>query len=267
MIKKIFLSSMQRVPVRLVEKAWRLWIKAAAHRRDPREALEHVFRLEQELDHAANRLAIRHDGGVHTKHRHTRYHDFFIGRIRSGERVADIGCGIGALARDIAEYCVATVVAIDNDPAQIVVCRQRSRHDRVTYLHQDALDWTPDQPFNVVVLSNVLEHIDRRVEFLKRAQSVLRPGRWLIRVPRFDRDWRVPLKRELGMPYFCDDTHYTEYTPESFESEMKQSGLTITHLESRWAEIWAQVRYVPTPIIVTPAVSLNSDAPVSGASS
>ncbi len=258
---------MQWVPVRLVEKMWQVWVKAVAHRRDTREALEHVFRLEQGLDHTANRLAIRHGEGVHTKHRHTRYHDFFVERIRSDERVADIGCGIGALARDIAEHCGATVVAIDNNPDQLAVCREHSCHERVTYLHQDALDWSPDQRFDVAVLSNVLEHIDGRVDFLKRAQSVLRPTRWLIRVPRYDRDWRVPLKQDLGMPHFCDDTHYTEYTPESFEEEMKQSGMVITHIESRWAEIWAEVRHIPTPTVLATTESMRSDAPVSGVTS
>ena len=57
----------------------------------------------------------------------------------------------------------------------------------------------------------------------------------------FNRDWRVPLKKELGLPYLLDDTHFTEYTQESFEQEMTSSGLSVVHLEVRWAEIWAEV--------------------------
>jgi len=261
MIKQTVLYLAQWMPLRLGEWVCRLWIKSVAHHRDPRRALEHAFRLEQELDHVVNRLAIRHDGGVHTKHRHTKYHDFFTHRIQPGERVADIGCGIGELARDIAQRCQATVVAIDNDPAKLELSQKHAPHPRVTYLYQDALDWSPDQRFDVVVISNVLEHIDRRVEFLKRAQSVLRPKRWLIRVPRFDRDWRVPLKRDLGLAYFCDDTHFTEYTPEDFEQEMQQAGMVITHLESRWAEIWAEVRHDSVPdceVVVTKGVYENA---------
>lgn len=248
MVKKLLLATVQWIPLRFVERAWRLWMKSVAHHKDHRLALEHVFRLEGELDHAANRLAIRHDDGIHTKHRHTAYHDFFTSRIQPGERVADIGCGKGEVARDIARRCHATVVAIDSDPDKLAACRRYSRDEGVTYLHQDALDWKPDQPFDVIVLSNVLEHIDRRVDFLKRAQSVLHPKRWLIRVPRFDRNWRVPLKQEMGLPYFCDDTHYTEYTPEDFEAEMQQAGMVITHMESRWGEIWAVVSSEPAPV-------------------
>jgi 2-polyprenyl-3-methyl-5-hydroxy-6-metoxy-1,4-benzoquinol methylase len=56
--------------------------------------------------------AIAYDEGVHAKHRLTRYHDFFVERIRPGERVLDVGCGKGELAHDIAERSGATVVAI-----------------------------------------------------------------------------------------------------------------------------------------------------------
>lgn len=253
MIKQALRFMAGYTPLRLGSWAWKLWIKAATHHRDPRRALEHVFQLENELDHAANRLAIRYDGGVHTKHRHTGYHDFFIQRIQPGEQVADIGCGKGELAREIAQRCRATVVAIDSDPAKVHFCHNHSRHERVTYLQQDALDWAPPQPFDVAVLSNVLEHIDKRVDFLRLAQSRLKPKRWLIRVPRYDRDWRVPLKQELNLPYFGDQTHFTEYTPEDFVAEMARAGMTITHLESRWAEIWAEVRYSPEPVIVSAA--------------
>ena len=49
------------------------------------------------------------------------------------------------------------------------------------------------------------------------------------------------MKKELGLPYFLDDTHFTEYTQESFEQEMAGAGLSVNHLEVRWGEIWAEV--------------------------
>ena len=90
-------------------------------------------------------------------------------------------------------------------------------------------------------MSNVLEHIEDRVSFLKKVQKQIRPGRYLLRVPMFNREWRVPLRKELGLPYFLDDTHYTEYTQESFALEMQSAGLRIFHMEIRWGEIWAEV--------------------------
>ena len=87
---------------------------------------------------------------------------------------------------------------------------------------------------------SMLEHIERRVEFLRDVQSRLSPSRWLIRVPMFDRDWRPSLRKELGLFAYSDPTHYTEYTVESFRAEMREAGLGIRHLQVNWGEIWAE---------------------------
>jgi hypothetical protein len=81
------------------------------------------------------------------------------------------------------------------------------------------------QDFMVTVAKN-------RAEFLFAADGFL--------VPLFERDWRVPLKQELGIDYRLDPTHCTEYTLESFASEMKDAGLKVTYQEVRWGEIWAE---------------------------
>lgn len=65
--------------------------------------------------------------------------------------------------------------------------------------------------------------------------------RALIRVPLFERDWRVPLKRQLGVEWRLDPTHETEYTLESFRAEMDEAGLRVTEQMLRWGEIWAEV--------------------------
>jgi len=205
------------------------------------EALRFLFRLDHRLYSLQGQKAIEYDSGIHTKHRHIRYHDFFVGRVSPGERVLDIGCGIGAVAYDVAEKAGAHVVGIDLNPDNITLAHQRHAHPRVEYRVGDALRDLPDGPFDVVILSNVLEHLPERPAFLCRVLEVARPSRILIRVPLFERDWRVPLKRELGVEWQLDATHKTEYTLESFAEEMAAAGLKITQQEVRWGEIWAEV--------------------------
>jgi 2-polyprenyl-3-methyl-5-hydroxy-6-metoxy-1,4-benzoquinol methylase len=105
----------------------------------------------------------------------------------------------------------------------------------------DALKSLPSEHFDVVILSNVLEHLSGRPEFLRRIQAITPTGRILIRVPLFERDWRVPLRKELGVEWRLDSTHETEYTLESFAEEMIATGLKIIHQQVRWGEIWAEV--------------------------
>lgn len=207
----------------------------------PDRVLRVLFWLDKWLYYLEGQMAIRYGDGVHTKHRHTGYAGFFAGRIRPGEHVLDVGCGMGAVAYEVAERSGADVVGVDVDPASIAEATQRYSHPRVQYVVGDALEALPDQPFDVVILSNVLEHLPERPAFLQRLRRAVGPSRVLIRVPLFERDWRVPLKRELGVEWRLDSTHQTEYTPESFADEIAAAGFRVIHQEVRWGEIWAEV--------------------------
>ncbi|MDH3664638.1 MAG: hypothetical protein OEU92_32260, partial [Alphaproteobacteria bacterium] len=77
-------------------------VKHRAERLAPDDALRFVLGLEADLYPVEGRLSVAYDNGLHTKHRHMRYHDFFVERIAAGDRVLDIGCGPGKLAFEVA---------------------------------------------------------------------------------------------------------------------------------------------------------------------
>jgi hypothetical protein len=64
----------------------------------------------------------------------------------------------------------------------------------------------------------------------------------LIRVPFFERDWRLPMRRELGINYFSDPTHRIEHTLAEFAEEIAAGGLTLVEQRLMWGEIWALCR-------------------------
>lgn len=205
------------------------------------QALKFLFNLDTKLYHLQGQMAIAYDGGIHSKHRLMNYHDFFIKRVTANDRVLDIGCGIGAVAYDVAKDIGAFVVGIDINTENIRTAKERYQHPGLEFRMGDALEALPNETFSLVILSNVLEHLPGRPAFLRRVQEVVKPGRYLIRVPLFERDWRVPLKKEVGVEWRLDSTHEIEYTLESFASEMQEAGLTVKHLEVRWGEIWAEL--------------------------
>ena len=217
------------------------WVSGAS-RLPPAEALRRLLRLEAELLERIDWLAIGLDGGIHAKHRLIRYHDFFVGNVHAGERILDIGCGKGELAHDLATRGGARVTGIDFNPTVLEFARSRFRVDGLTFVQADALTWEPDHDYDVVVLSNVLEHIEQRVDFLRRLVDVASPSRVLIRVPVLERDWSVGLRRDVGLPYFSDPTHYTEYDREQLVAELGAAGLEPTEIEQRWGELWAVAR-------------------------
>ncbi|MFH1070346.1 MAG: class I SAM-dependent methyltransferase [Candidatus Glassbacteria bacterium] len=207
---------------------------------NPVERLRLLFELDNRLYKLQGQASVEYGGGIHSKHRHLKYHDFFIRHTQPGERLLDIGCGNGAMDYDlVTRVDNLKVVGIEIDPANIEYARRHYIHPNLTFIHGDVLDGFPDGRFDVVTLSNVLEHIEDRVGLLRKVCAQLGPKRIIIRVPSFERDWRVPLKEEVGVDYRLDPTHCIEYTEDVFLEEMRQAGLEKIHLETRWGEIWA----------------------------
>jgi len=200
-----------------------------------------LLNIDADLRSQLDQTALLYDDGVHVKHRLTRYHDFFVERVNESDQVLDIGCGYGTVAFSVASRTGAQVTGIDFSIENIRLANDRYQLPNLRFVVGDALTDLPNEDFDVVIFSNVLEHIERRPEFLRAAQTRIRPSRWLIRVPMIDRDWRVPLRRELGLYYFSDPTHFTEYTEESFRQEIAEAGLEVRELKVNWGEIWAEI--------------------------
>lgn len=223
-----------------LEKAIRHLMLTHADSLSPQEALRFLLRLDVGLYAGHGRNAVRYGDGVHVKHRLINYHNFFITRIQPNARVLDVGCGNGVLTRNMAQYAKVKILGIDIKADNITKAKQNP-HPLVEYRVGDATILNDMGQFDVITLSNVLEHLSNRSHFLRQLMHHTTASYLLIRVPLFERDWRVPLKKELGVEWRLDSTHEIEYTQESFAQEMAEAGLKIHYQEMRWGEIWAHV--------------------------
>lgn len=197
-----------------------------------------TLRLHSFAYKLASRSAIKAEGGLHPKHRLMNYHQFFLDHISPTDRVLDMGCGNGALAYDLAGKA-AHVVGIDLNEKNRAAWQTRFARANLEYRVADATTFPAEQHFDIVVLSNVLEHIEHRIEFLKHINHLA--PLFLIRVPMIDRDWITLYKKELGLEYRLDTTHFTEYTLENFTQELHEAGLVIQSHSIQFGEIWAVV--------------------------
>lgn len=173
---------------------------------------------------------------LHPKHRLMLYHQWFVSQCKSEWRVLDVGCGNGALSADLAKLC-KTVVGIDISSDNIKQARQRAEGE---FICADATTYIFGSKFDAVILSNVLEHIQDRVDFLGKLSK--NSDLFLILVPMIDRDWVTLYKKEMGIEYRLDQTHFVEYTFESFIEEMKAAGLDVESFRICFGELYAVVR-------------------------
>jgi len=188
-------------------------------------------------------LAIKLNYGIHPKHRIIKYKEWFFNKVLENEVVLDIGCNTGSLVNLISDKA-KFVYGIDVNSEYIKQAKKQITQMNTKFFHADAtsFDYSNCDPIDVILLSNVLEHIEDRANFLEK---ILKQVKWrtspkiLIRVPMIDRDWLVIYKKELNIDHRLDRTHYTEYSFSSFKNEMDKVNLKILYYKIQWGEIYA----------------------------
>jgi 2-polyprenyl-3-methyl-5-hydroxy-6-metoxy-1,4-benzoquinol methylase len=200
--------------------------------------MKYLLKLDNYLYRKITDLSIKLNNGLHPKHKIMNFHQFFFDNIESGSTVLDIGCGNGALTLTLSQKA-KSIFAIDINERNIRVSKANNDRENITYIVGDATTYDFKQKFDYIILSNVLEHIKNRTAFLLKILPLAET--FLIRVPMLNRSWLAIYKKELGIEYRLDPTHYIEYTNETFKQEMNSVGLTILSHSIQFGEIWARV--------------------------
>jgi arsenite methyltransferase len=98
--------------------------------------------------------------------------------IGPGERVLDVGCGTGRLARSIADRVgpAGRVVGIDPLAERIAIARERAGGITFEVGQAEDLGAFADESFDAVCMSAVFHWVADRPKALAEARRVLRPG-------------------------------------------------------------------------------------------
>ena len=179
----------------------------------------------------------------HPKHDIIKYVDWFLDKIEKNMTVIDVGSNTGQMTKKISEKTKLTYgIEINSNLHKIAI---KQKQNNLEFINSDAtiFDYSKLEKIDCITLSNVLEHIDDRISFIKSLSDNVKwknNPRYLIRVPMINRHWVVILKKQMGVDYRLDKTHFIEYTNESFYEEMEISSLNVKSFEVKWGEIYAE---------------------------
>lgn len=109
-------------------------------------------------------------------------------RIGAGERVLDVACGTGVVARLVAARLAptGTVAGLDLNPGMLAVARSVTPSDMAIEWHEASAEAMPlpDDAFDVVLCQLGLQFMPDKVAALREMRRVLAPrGRLILNVP------------------------------------------------------------------------------------
>jgi SAM-dependent methyltransferase len=159
------------------------------------------------------------------------HHHWYMEYMQYGDRILDIGCGAGAHLLFVAQR-VISAVGIDYNWQILRAARQLQRDDdisNVLFLVASAETTLPfrNASFDKVLVLDVIEHLNHRVELLREVKRILRPdGLLLLSAPNRENSWKQRLK-SAGLPYYADPDHKIEYTLPELLAELSAAGFKV----------------------------------------
>ncbi len=93
-------------------------------------------------------------------------------------RYLDVGCGMGEISLALAQYGCRHVTGIDRDPHYIEIAkrcaRERQLQDKVTFECMNVHDLPNEKEYDIVLSHEMLEHVERPGDCLRRMDGVLK---------------------------------------------------------------------------------------------
>jgi ubiquinone/menaquinone biosynthesis C-methylase UbiE len=156
--------------------------------------------------------------------------------LQEGWKVLDVGCGTGAISKDIALKVGETghVTGIDNT-AYFIQSGKETYADvkNLELIHADMFVYNPMKKFDLIVAARVLQWLNNPQEAIKRLKSMLKPG-GILSILDYNHEaleWQPQPPASMRQFYatflrWRADAHMNNHIAEDLPEYFKQAGLS-----------------------------------------
>jgi SAM-dependent methyltransferase len=126
---------------------------------------------------------------------------FSLKFLEKNIKILDIGCGDGTVTKTVSRARASTMNAIDVSEQAINVAKKFNPGPNITYLATNIEDYNPEERFDGILMFEIIEHLYRPIEVLRKLNSLLnKEGLLLISTPNYKRLTRR-IKSALGISH------------------------------------------------------------------
>jgi len=188
------------------------------------------------LQHTLDQISKNYTETKGFEYRLLKYKQLEVTKFCSGKCAIDIGCGVGILTQRLAPL-FQSLVGIDGSPQKILYAQKNNQSPNIIYKCVLFKDFRPDCQFDTIIMTNVLEHIRNRFQFLNHIKKWLSPkGRIIVTVPNA-KALHKRLGKEMGLiknfysltPADKAKGHTKVYDSNRLSQEFTRAGLRVIH--------------------------------------
>jgi SAM-dependent methyltransferase len=164
------------------------------------------------------------------RHRNAVFDRHFQKIVRSAAQVGEVGCGNGLVLSHLAKAYQKAADGFELNLHSLHLCPKLPGNLYIYDIFQRHPNFV--DRYDVLLLMDVLEHIENEVEFLQAVQAHLKPGGWLI--------IGVPMRPHLYSSYDRAAGHVRRYSVQNLRSVVAQAGFKVTKI-AHWGQVYIPI--------------------------
>ncbi|XP_029021153.1 uncharacterized protein LOC114864458 isoform X1 [Betta splendens] len=156
--------------------------------------------------------------------------------LRPGQKVLDVGCGIGGGDFYMAKTFGVEVLGLDLSDNMVEIAMQRAANEKLPSVQFEVADATkrsfPEGSFDVIYSRDTILHIDDKLALFKRFHSWLKPGGQLL-ISDYccgEKPWTPAFEA------YVSQRGYVLYTPAQYGRFIEEAGFCKVRAEDRTAQ-------------------------------